>query len=157
MSRRPVPLRLVLTVAFTTLVVVAVCGAAIHWAGRRAVYVQQVNDLDHVAQLVRSLTPQAPAAAMADADRARIKDLANVLGVRVTLIGGAGDVLFDSDATANLMDNHNGRPEVIAARRAGEGDIARRSHTLDEWSVYVARLLDPADPNGAVIRVAQWR
>jgi two-component system phosphate regulon sensor histidine kinase PhoR len=55
------------------------------------------------------------------------------------------------------MDNHNGRPEVVAARQRGEGDIARRSATLDEWSVYVARLLDPAEPNGAVVRVSQWR
>src|SRR5439155_11009134 len=49
------------------------------------------------------------------------------------------------------------RPEVVAARARGEGDIARRSHTLDEWSVYVARLLDPDKPNGTVVRVSQWR
>jgi hypothetical protein len=156
MAPRPVTFRLVLTVALTTLVVVAICGAAIHWTGRRAVYEQQVADLDHITQLVQqSLTGKPPA--VSEPERTRLKELAGVLDIRLTLIDGDGKVLFDSDATANLMDNHNNRPEVVAARERGEGDVARRSATLDEWSVYVARLLDPLQPNGAVVRVSQWR
>jgi two-component system phosphate regulon sensor histidine kinase PhoR len=157
MAPRPVTFRLVVTVALTTLVVVAVCGAAIHWAGRQAVYDQQVADLDRVTQLVQRSVTTGPAEEIGDADRARLKELAGVLDLRLTLIDGDGGVRFDSDATANLMDNHNDRPEVVAARTQGQGDVARRSHTLDEWSVYVARLLDPAKPDGVVVRVSQWR
>jgi two-component system phosphate regulon sensor histidine kinase PhoR len=159
MPPRPVPFRLVATVALTTLVVVAVCGALIQWTGRRAVYEQQVRDLHHVAVLMRESMPRGTSAggALADGDRARLRDLARVLGVRVTLIDGAGGILLDTDASDNLMDNHNDRPEVRRARTAGEGDVARRSHTLDQWSVYVARLLDPTHPDGTVVRVSQWR
>src|SRR5688500_5944367 len=133
MDRRPFPFRLVVTVAFTTLIVVAVCGAAIHWAGRKAVYVQQVNGLDRIMQLVRDAVPRDRP--LSDEDRARLNAIADPLGVRVTLIDGGGSILLDTDATANLMDNHNGRPEVIQARVArGRGDVARQSHTLDEWS-----------------------
>ena len=162
---RRFPFRLVLTVSLTTLVTVAVCGAAIHWAGRRAVYLQQVNDLDRLTRLVAEWV--APGGADADApddddapsdrDRARLRDLARLLGVRVTVIDAAGGVLLDTDASANLMDNHNGRPEVLRARAAGVGDDARQSDTLAEWSVYVARPLDPSRPGGTVVRVSQWR
>lgn len=158
MAPRPVTFRLVLTVALTTLIVVAVCGAAIHWTGRRAVYEQQVADLDHLTQLVQQpLAAGTGPADISEAERTRLKNFAGTLDIRLTLIDGNGKVLFDSDATANLMDNHNDRPEVVAARQRGEGDVARRSATLDEWSVYVARLMDPAKPNGAVVRVSQWR
>jgi two-component system phosphate regulon sensor histidine kinase PhoR len=153
---RRLPLRLIITVALTTLAVVAACSVVIHMAGRRAVYRQQVNDLDHVAQLVREWVPPDGRAA-GEQDRARLRDLARVLGVRVTLIGDAGDVLLDTDASANVMDNHNRRPEVARARAAGVGDDQRRSDTINEWSVYVARLVDPARPGGAVVRVSQWR
>ena len=156
LAPRPVPIRLVATVALTTLVVVAACGVIIHWTGRRAVYEQQVRDLHHIAVLVRESTPR-DGSPLAEPDRAKLRDLARVLGVRVTLIDGAGRVLLDSDASAKLMDNHNGRPEVVRARAVGGGDVARRSDTLDRWSVYVARLLDPARRDGTVVRVGQWR
>jgi two-component system phosphate regulon sensor histidine kinase PhoR len=159
MSSRRVPFRLVASVACTTLVVAAICGAVIHWAGRHAVYIQQVNDLDRLTLLVRDSLPRD--GSLAEGDRVRLSKMAQTLGVRVTLISSSGNILLDTDATANLMDNHNDRPEVIQARAAGRqggrGDFARRSHTLDEWSVYVARLLDSSKPNGVVVRISQWR
>src|SRR5439155_23603066 len=82
MSPRPVPIRLVLTVALTTLVVVAACGAAIHWTGRRAVYEQQVADLERLAQLVHRWVP-GDATRLGDADRARVKNVAQLLQIRV--------------------------------------------------------------------------
>src|SRR5688572_5780337 len=112
MSPRPFPFRLVVSVGAATLLIVAVCGAVIHAAGRRAVYLQQVTDLDHLAQLVRQWVPAGGGSELGQADRARIDDLARTLGTRITLIDGAGNILLDSDATTNLMDNHNDRPEV---------------------------------------------
>src|SRR5688500_16068055 len=112
---RRVPIRLLGTVALTTLVVVAACGAVIHWPGRRAVYRQQVNDLDRVALLVRASVPP-DGAAVDDAARNRLADVARVLGVRATLIGGGGRTLLDTDASGDRMDNHNTRPGVVRAR-----------------------------------------
>ncbi len=155
MPPRPVPLKLVAIVALATLAVVAASGAAIHWTGRRALYLQQVNELDRSAQVVRERVP--PGGVLTEGDTDQLRNLGRLLGVRITLIDGAGVILLDSDATASLMDNHNNRPEVIRARAEGVGDVARRSDTLDQWSVYVARLLSLAKPNGVVVRVGQWR
>jgi hypothetical protein len=46
--------------------------------------------------------------------------------------------LFDTEADPKTMDNHNGRPEVIAARQVNVGSSARRSLTLGERAVYLA-------------------
>ena len=59
-----------------------------------------------------------------------------------------------TEADPARMENHNGRPEVQAARQVGVGSEVRFSRTLDERSVYVAQLLDPRDPNGTVVRVS---
>lgn len=155
MSRRPFPSGLVFTVALTTLVVVAACGAVIHMAGRQAAYLQHVSDLDHQAGLVREWVPKD--GRVGDADRQRINDLGSALSTRITLIDGAGRIVLDSDAAADRMDNHNARPEVVRARASGMGHDSRRSGTLGESSVYVARLLDPARPDGTVVRVSHWR
>src|SRR5512132_3518575 len=52
------------------------------------------------------------------------------------------------------MENHNDRPEVIEARREQTGRGVRFSNTLHERSVYVARLVDPARPDGLVLRLS---
>ena len=155
MSPRRFPFGMVLAVALTTLVVVAACGSAIQLAGRRAVYLQHVSDLDQHAQLVRERVPKD--GQLSDADRQQLNDLARSLATRVTLIGADGRIVLDSDATANLMDNHNHRPEVVAARATGVGHDSRRSGTIGEESVYVARPLDPARPDGPIVRVSHWR
>ena len=149
MAPRRVPIRLVITVALTTLVVVAVCSAVIHWAGRRAVYRQQVNDLDHVAQLVREWVPP-DGRTLGEPDAKRLRDVARVLGMRVTLIGGAGRRRARHRRQRQPHGQPQRPPRSRAARaRAGTGDVARRSSTLEEWSVYVARLVDPGQRDGA--------
>ena len=158
MSPRPFPLRLVLVVGLTMLVVAGACGGVIHWTGRHAVYLQQVQNLDQIAALIRRELGSGADATPPQARRDELRRIAEALGVRVTLIAGDGAILFDSDASAGLMDNHNGRPEVVQARATrGRGQVARRSETIEQWSVYVARLLDPDQPAGVVVRVSQWR
>lgn len=65
------------------------------------------------------------------------------LGHRVTLIDSAGTVLgdteFDGPALAALQ-NHNGRPEVVAARRAAQGSSRRISPSEGDEELYVAVL-----------------
>jgi two-component system phosphate regulon sensor histidine kinase PhoR len=75
------------------------------------------------------------------------------LGHRVTLIDAAGHVLgdseFDGPALAALQ-NHNNRPEVIEARRAGLGSSRRVSPSEGDEELYVAVRSD----DGRVARVS---
>ena len=69
---------------------------------------------------------------------------------RITLIDAAGTVLFDSFADATSMENHAGRPEVMAAMETGTGEADRASETIGKWTYYHAERL----PDGNIIRVA---
>lgn len=69
---------------------------------------------------------------------------------RITLIDAAGTVLFDSFADATSMENHAGRPEVMAAMETGTGEADRASETIGKWTYYHAARL----PDGNIIRVA---
>jgi two-component system phosphate regulon sensor histidine kinase PhoR len=85
------------------------------------------------------LARAAPARASSLQDEAtRIGDL---IGARVTLIAADGRVVGDSAETAATlggMENHAGRPEVVAARDTGLGASRRYSSTLRIEMLYVA-------------------
>ena len=71
--------------------------------------------------------------------------------IRVTLIDESGEAVFDSRTDVSTLENHNERPEVIAAFRDGEGQATRKSSTLSNDAYYYAiRLV-----NGNVLRVAK--
>lgn len=70
---------------------------------------------------------------------------------RITLISQNGTVLFDNAAQQEQqLENHQERPEVVAARRYGSGEAVRDSVTIGRKTFYYALLLD----NGQVLRVA---
>jgi two-component system phosphate regulon sensor histidine kinase PhoR len=71
-------------------------------------------------------------------------------GIRLTLIGADGTVLFDSAAEASEMENHSNRQEFIDAGRLGKGETTRLSATLDEQTHYYALKLR----DGSVIRLS---
>jgi two-component system phosphate regulon sensor histidine kinase PhoR len=81
-------------------------------------------------------------------------DISRSLNVRVTLIAPDGKVLGDSDLTPEgvaKVENHSGRPEVIAALESGRGTSIRWSATVDIPFIYVAIRLD----DGSVLRLAR--
>lgn len=62
---------------------------------------------------------------------------------RVTLVDAGGNVLFDSKASADMLDNHAQRKEIWEAMETGEGMSIRYSATLTEKTVnYALRLSD---------------
>lgn len=71
--------------------------------------------------------------------------------LRITVIDRDGSVLFDSNADAAAMENHEARPEIRAAFEFGEGSGTRLSETLDKNLFYYAVKTD----NGSVIRIAR--
>ncbi len=78
--------------------------------------------------------------------------------IRVTVIDTDGDVIYDSSVDIKKLDNHADRPEVEQAMLLGEGEVVRKSDTLDKSTFYYAVRLD----DGSIIRVAKesdsvWR
>lgn len=71
--------------------------------------------------------------------------------LRVTVIGGDGSVIFDSQAGGRTMGNHADRPEVREAEENGEGYSVRHSDTLDSDMYYYAVQLE----NGDVLRISK--
>jgi len=73
-----------------------------------------------------------------DAFARRIRQIRRETGIRVTVIGSDGRVLFESDRSPTGMENHAERPEVHRAVASGWGVSVRHSHTLDQDLLYVA-------------------
>lgn len=71
-------------------------------------------------------------------------------GTRVTIIDHEGDVLLDTGANADEMENHAQRPEMLLARQGKRAAERRYSATLERSMLYVAKM----DDNGIVLRVA---
>lgn len=69
---------------------------------------------------------------------------------RITWIDSDGSVKFDTDATADKMENHLNREEIKEAVKNGEGETVRYSSTLSERTMYYAKLL----PDKTIIRVS---
>ena len=69
---------------------------------------------------------------------------------RVTWVAADGRVLFDSDASADEMDNHADRSEIAEALETGSGESERYSATMTEKTLYMARRLS----DGSVLRVS---
>jgi two-component system phosphate regulon sensor histidine kinase PhoR len=71
--------------------------------------------------------------------------------IRITWIAADGSVRYDSVASRDTeLENHLDRPEVQSALAGGNGLASRHSSTLDEETIYLARLL----PDGTILRVA---
>lgn len=89
---------------------------------------------------VEAVRDRIAAAAPGERDAA-VRDMARLLGLRVTLIGADGVVLSDSalpGSRISSLDNHALRPEVAAALR-GELGVARRvSVTVGSELIYAA-------------------
>ena len=71
--------------------------------------------------------------------------------LRITVVNANGSVIFDSNADFSVMENHEGRPEILMAAKVGEGSGTRRSTTLDKNLFYYAIRLD----NGRILRIAR--
>ena len=137
----PRPFLVRLLIPFVALWVI-VSGASLGltaWVARGAVYLDQVRTLTAAAAAVRR-----------GATAGELRALAAAAGCRLTVIGADGVVRFDNDADPDHMVNHNDRPEVAEARRAGVGTSSHRSQTLGQPAIYLAARVDPT---GEVVRV----
>ena len=74
----------------------------------------------------------------------------NGKNARITLIDQDGSVLYDNQAEASSMENHEDREEVEEAAATGKGEAVRMSETLSEKTIYYALRLE----DGKILRVS---
>lgn len=72
---------------------------------------------------------------------------------RLTYVSADGTVLFDSNASADALENHAAREEIREALDSGYGESARYSATLLERTIYCAKRLS----DGTVLRASVSR
>ena len=78
--------------------------------------------------------------------------------LRITLIAADGTVIGESSlpiTELQQMDNHNERPEVLAAQEFGEGFSTRYSNTLKIQFIYFAKKVDQNHYGFKYVRLAQ--
>ena len=96
---------------------------------------QTIHDLAGEARLLAAeWKPGVDADSLAD-------EAGMATGHRITLIDSTGHVVGDSEFDGPALqglENHSGRPEVIAARKSGVGSVRRMSPSTGEEQVYVA-------------------
>jgi len=90
-----------------------------------------------------------------DGVRETVSDIAELTGLRVTVIDANGLVLADSHENPFSMDNHFRRPEIQSAYMGGEGRAQRYSYTLEEGFRYLARRVTQRDQFVGFVRVAK--
>ena len=122
---------------------VLVMDATLRRAVEDRVRARILHEMDHVAEdLAAHPGPER------DGD---LRRSARVLASRITLIAPDGRVLTDTDLPPSEvphMENHGSRPEVLEARKTGEGFSRRFSATENENRFYFARPLS----DGNVLR-----
>lgn len=69
---------------------------------------------------------------------------------RVTYIDTDGIVLYDSQVSADTMENHAMREEIQEAILTGQGESSRHSTTLTERTIYLANRLS----DGTILRIS---
>lgn len=72
------------------------------------------------------------------------------LPTRLTWINASGTVLYDSSVTANHMENHLNREEILEALQTGMGESTRYSQTLTRETLYAATKLS----DGSILRIS---
>ncbi len=81
---------------------------------------------------------------------------AHAMGVRITLLDSVGTVLLDSEVPLEripALENHLQRPEIRDAARGGIGNATRRSTTVNQDLLYVARRVRMPEAGGVLGRL----
>ena len=85
---------------------------------------------------------------------ALVKKLGADSATRITVVRPDGTVLGDSQEDPARMENHAGRPEIMAALQGEVGKSTRYSHTLQQEMMYVAVPVSGKEGLAAVVRTA---
>jgi two-component system phosphate regulon sensor histidine kinase PhoR len=152
MSNRTYLLRLIIPFAVMVVIVVGLSGWLIYRSGYETARQQQMQDLagdaSQLSELLRS-----EGFRITDTVRRRIDDDTRFRDVRFTIIDRDGNVMLDTRAALEALNNHNDRPEVVEARRVGTGASIRDSYTQKMTYVYAAQAVPGSD--GVIARASR--
>jgi len=84
----------------------------------------------------------------------RARELADKLNLRITIVDTTGKVLADSQKDAQIIENHNTRPEIIDAVAADFGESTRFSQTVGFNMKYVAKAVKTDNKLLGTVRLA---
>ncbi|MCW5981868.1 MAG: hypothetical protein KIT09_27535 [Bryobacteraceae bacterium] len=142
-------LKLLLGVLCVLIVALAAVDVLVSARARADYLEQRQQELSQKARMLAALSPNG----FADLPREKFRAVAREAGVRLTVIGPDGVVLADSEGEPSEMENHGGRPEVMAALQGREGASHRLSPTIGVDSLYVAEPI-PAGALRLAVRIS---
>ncbi len=87
-------------------------------------------------------------------DAAFTKRLREITNSRITIIRNDGVVIYDSVANISTMDNHLKRAEVVSALAGEVGISKRRSSTVGQEFLYVAKAVEDNNKIISIIRLS---
>lgn len=155
LRRRSLARRLAVAAAGTFLLVGLLLGAALHQRlqafERDATFEFLEGRAPAIADRLEPTLRAGDAATLAE----QVGELAELAGVRITVVPDAGPVLAESDGVPEEMDEHRYRHEIDAAFNEGTGRSVRYSATLRRDLAYVAHRVELADGRRVVVRVAR--
>jgi two-component system, OmpR family, phosphate regulon sensor histidine kinase PhoR len=121
----------------------------------RVFQVQQIESaLEARAHLVRGQVLDLLNAGDIDGLRAFCREAGTNSGTRLTVVASDGLVVADSYEVPEQMENHRGRPEIIAALEGQTLGTTRFSQTAREHFMYMAIPLGPEGAPVAVLRTS---
>ena len=130
---------LVAKVFLSYFAIIVLLFASFYFAGSalvRSFYISSLNT--RMEQEAHLLARALPFGLEGEAMDAACRQLSHEIGARITVIAMDGKVLGDSSEVSATMENHAGRPEVIAARSQGSGSSLRYSTTVRYEMLYRA-------------------
>jgi two-component system, OmpR family, phosphate regulon sensor histidine kinase PhoR len=142
--------RIFVKLFLAALVVIAACTISLDLLIGRAwenmLRSQIETSLAQKAAMLASRIENAPSGRLSDI----VGQAAKASGARVTVIDSSGNVLADSEASPDTMENHALRPEVSAALHGQQGSAIRVSKTVGAELLYVAVPI-----RGGVVRLGE--
>jgi two-component system phosphate regulon sensor histidine kinase PhoR len=127
------------------------------WLAESRLETALLDDLEStLAEHARLLAPTAGNALSGQGVglQAELEAIGRASELRITVIRDDGTVIADSDEDPARMDDHGNRPEVVAARTQEHGLMRRRSHTVGQELLYLARRVERDGAPLGFVRVA---
>ncbi len=141
------------------IIIVLTAGLIVYFASREIRF-NYLSTLEHTLENYARLIEKFVQSDVDEGNNEKIESIANdfgrELGIRCTIINEKGVVLGDSEEDPKRMENHNSRPEIIAAINVGYGKRIRYSDTLKKNMIYVAIPIVKEDTTIGVVRVSSF-
>lgn len=135
------PWKVFFRTAITQAAVILLALGALHFAAEHFFKKQFIAQVEsQLKQTLSGISQEAPLKPVEQwcVSKGRVTEL------RITVVSQDGQVLCDSEHDPQTMENHAGRPEIVAARKTGFGATVRRSDTLNMDMLYGA-IIAPHD------------